>query len=726
MGDPSGSVTTVRTFGTARLREFFAPRSVAFVGATDRSAWSSTVYGNWLRHCPEAPCYLVNPGRTSVHGRASVPSLEAIGEPVDLVFVMVGTEQVLPVLRDAVRVGIRNAVVLTSGFGETGEHGADLDRQLADLAESSGLAVLGPNAIGFVNAAANRPLAAVPVAELLPGSLGILLESGGLAASVLNMAQARAVGVSSLIAVGNQTVLGTADALEYLAADEATTAIALFAESFRSPEQFRRAAVAAARAGKPLVVLKVGRSAAGQAAALAHTGAVAGDAAVTRALLADFGAVAVDSLEDLITTGGFLATGPGRLGPRTAVIAASGGACELIADRATDLGLQLPDFPPAVADALAEDLPSFSSAHNPLDVTGYVVMDPLLQVRALETISAQAEGTYDQIIYQTLSPKAFHGGQEVLAARYERLAAAIARSPVPVVIQVASGFDLTGAPTEVSRRFGLHMLDGIEHGMTALGHAVWWQSRRAELCATSDGPVADGPVEEPADAAGTWDETRARELLQARGVPFVPAVLAADAHEAAAAAGRFGAPVAIKISVPGLVHKSDVGGVRLDVPPGADAEQVAAEILQSARAAGLGPDGVLVSPMRSGGVELLVSVRRDPVWGPIIVVGAGGMWVELLADTALCPLPADETRIGRLLDSLRIAPLLHGARGRPPVDRRRLIAAILAIGSAAMSLGERLHTLEVNPLWAGPEGSEALDAVIVWAGGPGDAVGEDR
>lgn len=707
------------TVDLPRLRQFFAPHSVAFVGATDRSAWSSTLFANWQRHCPDVPAYLVNPGRPLVHGQAAVASLRAIDAPVDLAFVMVGTEQVLPVLADAVDVGMRNAVVLTSGFAETDGHGAELERRLAALCADTGLAVLGPGSIGFVNAALPRPLAAIPIADLLGGSLGIVLESGGLAASVLNMAQARAVGISALIAVGNQAGLGTDDALEYLVDDDRTMAIALFAESFRRPARFRQVAARALRAGKPIVALKVGRSAAGQAVALAHTGSVAGDALVTRSVLADLGVVVVDSLEDLITTGGFLATRPRRLGTRTAVIAASGGACELIADRIDDLGFSLPDFPPQVSAALTADLPAFSSAHNPLDVTGYVVLDPMLQVRALETISAHAVGTFDQIVYQTLSPKAFHGGQEVITARYERLASAVADSPVPVVVQVASGFDLTGAPTQVSRRFGLHMLDGIEHGMTALGQALRWQRRRAELLSRPPAVAATSePLPIPADAVGVWDEARARALLAERGVPVVAALHARTAAQAAAASLEFGDRVAVKVSVPGLSHKSDLGGVRLDTPAGSSAADAAEEVLAAARYAGLEPYGVLVSPMRAGGIELLVSVRRDPNWGPVLVVGAGGVWVDAFGDVAVTMLPTDRQRIGRLLNSLRIAPLLCGTRGRPGIDRQRLVDVISAVADAALGLGDRLDTLEINPLWAGPHECEALDSIVVWLGRP--------
>lgn len=710
--------------GGPRLGRLFAPASMAIVGASDRLTWSKTAFTNWRAHSGGRPVYLVNPRHGTVHGERAYRSLADIGAPVDLAFVMTGTEAVNQVLREAAEAGVSGAVVLSAGFSEAGPHGAALEDELTELAADRGLTLLGPNAIGFVNTSGPTAAAAMPIHEAIaPGPVAILLESGGLAGSVLNMAQARAIGLSHIIAMGNQAAISTADVLEYLIRDEATACIALFLESVRDPARFRVAARDAIDAGKPIVVLKAGRSAAGERTALAHTGAVAGDAEVTRAALASLGMVVVDSLEDLLTTAGLLGSQRSALGRRLAVVAASGGACELIADRATDLGLELPPFPPQTAAGLKQDLPGFSHVANPLDVTGYVVVDPMLQIRALERIAAGAAGHYDQIVFQTLAPKAHHAGQQYAAERYQQLADVIGASPVPVLVQVASGFDLTGFPAELSQRFGLHMLDGIEHGMTAIGHAVRWHEGRRWLAAK--GPAALVPRAAragaaPLGAAGVWGEARARDLLAGYGVPLVPALDAADEEQAAAAAARFGGPVVLKAAADGLAHKSEAGGVALDLRTEREVRAAARRLLHQA------PGRLLVSPMRAGGVELLVSVRQDTTWGPVLTVGLGGIWVEVYRDVQLAPLPVDAADVERMLGRLRGAALLSGGRGRAPVSRPAAVAAISAIAAAAERLGDAVEVIEVNPLLVSAERAEALDALVVWREPVSSQTGSER
>jgi acetate---CoA ligase (ADP-forming) len=708
----------------AALGALFNPASMAIVGASDRLTWSATAFANWREHSGGRPVYLVNPRHAVVHGERAYRSLGEIGEAVDLAFVMVGTETVGTVVQEAAEAGVPGLVVLSAGFSEVGARGAELERKLVQLAADRDMVLLGPNAIGFINAGVPVAAAAMPINEpLVPGPVSILLESGGLAGSVLNMAQARAIGLSHVIAMGNQAAVDTADVLEYLVRDEATRCIALFLESVRDPGRFRAIAREALAAGKAIVALKAGRSEVGGRTALAHTGAVAGDGAVTRAALASLGVVVVDSLEDLLTTAGLLGAHQAPLGRRVAVVAASGGACELIADRAADLNLRLPPFPAPVAAALERDLPGFSHVANPLDVTGYVVVDPLLQLHALEHIAAGAAGVFDQIIFQTLAPKAHHAGQQYTIERYQRLSDIIGSSPVPVLVQVASGFDLTGFPALLSQQFGLHMLDGIEHGMTALGHAVWWHETRDWLRARPRDAVP--PVRlAPAGAAGIWAERQARDLLAAHGVPLVPARYAPGEDEAVEAAADLGGSVVLKLAADGLAHKSDIGGIALDLRT-ADEIRCAARELLRLGTEGLGPGGgLIVSPMRKGGVELLVSVRQDPTWGPVLAVGLGGIWVELYRDVQLAPLPVQGADVDRMLGRLRAAALFAGARGGGAVDLAAARSAIVSIATVAERLGDALEVIEINPLWVSADRAEALDALVVWRDpGPGPSPG---
>jgi acyl-CoA synthetase (NDP forming) len=426
------------------------------------------------------------------------------------------------------------------------------------------------------------------------------------------------------------------------------------------------------------------------------------------------GVVVVESLEDMLAAVGLASSASLGLGRRLGVVGVSGGACGLIADRATDEGIELPEFPESTVSALKKVLPAYATPSNPLDVTGYVVVDPRISLQALEAVLRDAPGVYDEVLFQLTVPRVAPPDPEPLLRRYEHVASVLGAASVPVVLQSSSGSQLGEFGAEVMERFGFFLLDGIEHGMAALGTMVRWYEGRARrlerlaLALAQTMPPPDG-------ARGVWGETRARQLLVEGGVPVAPSELAGDPGEAAVAASSIGFPVALKLASDTLVHKTEAGAVALDLRTEQDVYDATERLLASPAAQGVAGTCVSVAPMRTGGVELLVSVRRDPDWGPILALGLGGTWVEVLGDTALLPLPVEASDVEAMLDGLRAGPLLAGARGRAAVDRTRLIEAILAISRLGAGLGSALETLEVNPLWAGPEHSEALDALVVWS-----------
>lgn len=697
-----------------RLHSFFHPESVALVGATDASRWSARTFENWRTYSEDRPCYLVHPRHGTIHGQRAYPSLRAIGTAVDLCYVMVPTDQVFSVLEEAADLDIRNAIVLTAGFAEMGEEGKALEDRIAGLAAAHGMVILGPNSSGFINVAGCHTPYGIPIEPpLRSGPVGIVLQSGGLASAVLTMAQARSIDPSLVVSMGNEAMLSVTDVLAYLVTHEQTMVIAVFLETIRQPDRFRDVAIQALAAGKPIVALKVGRSSAGQQAALAHTGAVVGDAAVVRAAFSQLGIVAVDSLEDLLVTAGLLGSNPGRLGRRLAVVAASGGACDIIADRAMDEGIELPEFPSPTLSGLQEVLPPYSNPHNPLDVTGYVVVDASLSLRALKVVAASAAGTYDEILFQTTIPRIAPPDPAPLLERYSQLAALRDACAVPIVLQSTSSGDQAGFATTVRDRYGLHLLDGIEHGMSALGSAIRWQQKREWLLSRT--PPASAPqVVVPQDVAGTYGESRARAFLAIHGVPVVPTTVVHSAAEATRVASDLGGAVVLKIASDGLLHKSDLGGVELDLRTADEITAAATRLLRLADRLGVAEEGIQVAPMRRGGVELLVSVTCDAAWGPVLNIAFGGIFVETLGDAVLRLLPVDEIEVESMLGELRGARLLDGARGKRPVDRRSLVSTVLALSRLGEGLGDALDTLEINPLWVGPEGCEALDALVIW------------
>ncbi|MFI0352265.1 acetate--CoA ligase family protein [Actinomadura sp. 9N407] len=703
----NGNATTA-----SRLAALFNPRSIALVGATDKSGWSLSTFANLGRHGFTGQVHLVNPRTEVVHGQRAHKSLSDIAEPVDLAFIMVPTGAVQTVLEEGVRCGIRDYVILTAGYGETGDEGQRREDELAAFAREHDLRILGPNGNGYINAAASITPYGLPIAPpLVRGSVGVVLQSGALATSVLSFAQSRNIGISMLTAMGNETVVSITDVVDHLIDDPATKVIALFLESVRHPDEFARAARRALAAGKPIVALKIGRSAIASRAAQAHTGALVGDDRVVDAAFRQLGVVRVGSLEDLIITAGLLAeTGP-LPGRRLGVVTPSGGACEIIADRAEEEGLELPPFDPRTVARLKEILPAFATPQNPLDVTGYVVVDRTLLGRALEIVAA--DPGIDAVLGLSELPRHSPADPEPLMALYEANARRLAASPRPTILMGNALIDISPFGRSVQERTGYpQVVGGIEHGMRALAAAATWSEHHRRVPQAPDTPPLEPVVR--GETTGVWAEHRAAELLRDNGIPVIPGTLASTEDEAAATAERLGYPVVLKLAADGLAHKSDIGGVRLGLRTPAEVRDAHRDILAAAGEAGLTGAATLVQPQRDGGVELLIGVIRDPAWGPVLAVALGGVWVEVLRDSSLRLLPVDATEIRRALGELRGIDLLLGARGAEPADLDALSEVIARVGALAGALGERLESLETNPLLVNGKDVEALDALVTW------------
>jgi acetate---CoA ligase (ADP-forming) len=707
-----------------RLREFFAPRSLAVVGASDTSGWAQFILAAGAATGFGGPLIPVHPRHQTVFGRPAVPSLRDLAEPVDLAFVMVPTHAVPDVIDDAAAAGVRNAVVLASGYREVGAEGSGRQDRLVQQAAQNSILLLGPNCLGFLNAHAPAgPFALSVPLPLKPGPVGIALQSGALASAVLAFARSRAIGVSTVVTLGNESMISTADVLGYLAADEQTRVICLFLEEISEPESFAAAAAAAANHDKPVVVLKTGSSPAGQVAALAHTGSIAGDDAVVDAVLRRLGVIRVTSIEELLGTAGLLGYGRWPRGRRMGVLTASGGACGLIADRASQQDINIPPFAARTVAAIKPHLPAFADARNPLDVTGYVLANP--RVTALTAIdhaldAAVADPGLDFVLFCGVTIPDVRPPDEGVARRAEErvrwLAERIASAPIPVIPMSTTCIDVTGYARDLLTENGVHLLGGIDLGMRALGHALRWLENRGT--AKPSAPPGTPSRAAANHTAGSWSEAAARDLLAACAVPLVPAELVTSAEAAARAAARLGYPVALKVCSAQITHKSDIGGVALGVGGDAQVRNAYRQVVNAGRAVpGAVVDGVLVTPMRAGGVELLVGVTVDRAFGPVLAVGLGGVWVELLADTSLRVLPVTADDVRHMLGELRGSPLLRGARGTRPADLGVLARVIKNVTDAALSIPDgSLRALEINPLWVNGDQVEALDVLIVTEG----------
>lgn len=690
------------------LDSFFKPRSLAFVGATERSIWTRAARVNVKALGYSGKVHYVNRRGGEVLGKPAAVSAAAIGEPVDLALLMVPTEALIDSFPDLQAAGIRNAVVLSSGFAEAGEGGRDAQQRLLSAARNANIRLLGPNCLGFVNFADRTPVWTVPVrGPILPGRFAIVSQSGALAGQMSYFVQWQGYGLSYMVSTGNEADIDVAQVIDYLVDDEATKSIALFIETVRDAEAFGRSAQRALQAKKPIVVLKIGTSAVTAKAAQAHTGSLVGDDRVFDAACRRFGLVRVNSLEDLIVTAELMA----RLGPLgeggLGALSISGGMCEIAADDAERLGVPLPELTAATVDKLKTALPDFGTPHNPLDMTGAAMLQPDLYDKSITALSQDA-GFAALLAVADVPSDTYDDGpfsREIV----KQVAAGQSNATLPNVAVSHTVRPATALTQEVIEQTGISYLPcGVHHALVALGGAFRWSRRLRENVATSK------TVE--LSAARPRSEQQTLNYLASCGVPVITTRLVNSEAEAVAAARDIGGEVVLKIASPDIAHKTEVGGVVLKLSGDEAVADAYRGILQRVLAAK--PDarieGVVVSPMRGQGVELFVGTVRDPHWGAAIAVGLGGIWVEVLKDTSLRLLPVTPADVEEMLSELRGSKLLDGFRGAPAVDRAAIAKAVSVIGDAALALGPSLVSLEINPILVTGSRVEALDGLAIW------------
>lgn len=698
--------------GEHPLATLFAPKSIAVIGATDKSPWTGFIAKNFRDFSYQGKIYAINRTGADVLGMAGFTSCEAVGAPIDVAFITVPQSAVLGALNDAAAAGVRNAVLLTSGYGEAGPDGIALQKALVARASELGMNIWGPNSLGFNNVSARTPISAIPVLlPLLPPSIAIVSQSGATASELNEFAHSQNIGTSFVAATGNECQLTLADVVDYLVDHDETRAIAIFAESIRDPQKFEQAAIRARAARKPIVVLKIGRSVLATEVAKAHTGSLAGDDKVFDAVCERLGVIRVFSTEDLIVTAGLLAaTGP-LPAPGLEFISISGGACTLVADGAEDVGVSLPPHSPDIAEALSAVIPGYGATLNPLDVTGAAVRDEMLFERVLPIAASSPD--VGLIAVNIAVPVV--EGQATLPGALTAIGRAVTGLDKPAIMVLTTAKTLTDVSRQAIAQHQLpHIICGIDAMLRAAGRAAWWsgQIHAAPLpLLFSEGAEAMGAARLALDT-----ERAVLDYLAEHAIPVIPAEVIST--RAGAEAIRETGPFVLKIQSKDIAHKTEAGGVRLNVPReqvGDAFDSIIAAVTAARPDARI--DGVIVSPMRSGGVELLVGVTRDANWGPVITVGFGGILVELVADVAISPLPVTPQQVAAMLAKLRGFRLLQGFRNIPPADMERLCGVIARTGEAALRLGSDLESLEINPILVRGAEIEALDGLASWKTG---------
>ena len=692
------------------LDPLFNPRSVAIVGASGNNPWTRLVVDTLRNLGFDGSVFYVNRRGGDVMGEVAYTSCSAIGKPVDAAFVAVPAAALEEALDDIADAGIRFGVVVSSGFAETGGAGATEQERIFARAANRGLRLLGPNSLGAVNLVDRSALSALPVPlPVLPGGrIALISQSGATAGLLAQQAHRQNIGLSHIVALGNEAMIDLADVLAYAVEQPSVKAIALFAETIRRPERFLAVAERALELRKPIVVLKVGSSPLTAEVAQAHTGALVGDDRVFNAVCAQYGLVRVESLEQLLVTASVLA----HLGPLEdkgfAAVSISGGACEVMADAGSAAGVRFTRFAPATLERLKGVLAEFGAAHNPLDITGAAMAKPEMLKEVLEILGQDPDVgllgcTFDM-------PSTAQLTHTFSLAMLDNTLRGFASAKCPTILLEQTMKDTSDHARSLMTTHEVPFLaPGIDSTMRAISHAYTWSSRlHGERSRKTPVPAlsSERPVTERA----------ALDYLASHGVPVIPATVVRSADEAFEAATHLAGAVALKILSPDIFHKTEVGGVALDIRTPEQARKAYEEIMASvsSHAPNARIEGVIVSPMRTNGIELFVGVAKDPMFGPVLAVGLGGIWVEAMSDTSLRLLPVEARDVKEMLGELKAKKILEGYRGAPPVDLNKLSDVIAHVGNAALALGEDMATLEVNPMYVRSDTIEALDALVVW------------
>jgi acetate---CoA ligase (ADP-forming) len=710
------------------LAPLMRPKSVAVIGASQRAQATGSareprgnrVIRNLRNFGYSGRIVAVNPKYSEVMDCPCYPDLASIPEPPDCVVLAVPSRYVPDLLESAAAAGVRAGVVFAAGFAESGDAGRQRQARLEALSKESDFLICGPNCYGVLNVFGKAPLFASLIPRgFLAGPVALVSQSGGLSTTIANALMLnRHVGLSHIVSCGNQAGVTVEEYFNYFVDDKNTQIVAAFVEGFKQPAKLMAVAQKALEHNKPLIILKGGRSEVSQRAAATHSGSLAGAAEVIDAAFRQAGIVRVRTLNELIDTVSlfscetFVKRHNG--GRRIGVLSGSGGECTLVSDAAMNVGLEVPELSDDVKARLPEVLPDFGNLNNPLDGTGAMYDDERIFPRLLQAL---IEDKNIDIVTVNLEandprPKELKSGN--------RFSLAITNAAAGANKPIATFSSVVGGPVDPDillplRTAGVPLMEGAECAMSALSYLVDYCRFRESWQARDQKNAASVPSH-PKLPAGILPTDAAFRLLESFGIPVVPTQLARSPEEAAAAAEHIGFPVALKIESVQISHKSDVGAVALGLSSSTEVrdafrrlhERVIAKLPTAETA------GVVVQRMAPEGVEMIIGIKRDPLFGPVVICGFGGVLVELLKDVAIGIPPLSRQQAHDLLTRLRGQPLLAGLRGKPPADVDSLCDTIVRVSHLAVSLGDQLLALDINPLLvhANSYGVIAVDALV--------------
>lgn len=681
------------------------PQSIALIGASNNPGRIGGLPLELLTRFGYAGAiYPINPKYEEVFGLRCWPDVEALPDHVDLAVLAIGAADVTSMLRRCHAKGIRAAIVYAAGFAEAGEAGRQLQDELEAFVAQSGMAVAGPNCMGFANLNTQAYTAFASVFKTSPkqeepGQVSLLTQSGNVCAAVYAIARRLGLPFSHFINTGNEACLDFSQYLEYLAQDPATGIVIGYIEQLRDGPRFIEACHELHRQNKLLIALKAGETEKGASAVQSHTSALAGDRRIYSAAFRQLNVIEANDFAQMAAIASLATLRDRQAGRRVAVVTMSGALGAILADKFIGAGLDLPDLPPALQATLRAGIPDYGMVNNPIDVTGNVVNDPGFVHTVLSALATSPD--IDTVV--------------VYAPGYmlDRMADAMAevsRAHDRLFIAIDTG---QAQCRDALRAAGIAVFDDLGLAVNAIGPYLQWCERRRSMPTAT--PALDaGTV--PALPSLPCHEADARDWLQAHGMPPQAVAIARDADAAVEIANQLGYPVAMKILSADIAHKTEIGGVALGVADDASVQREFARLLAAGHAqAGAKVEGVLIQAMERGVAELIIGATRDPVFGPVLTVGLGGVLTEIYQDVSHRLLPVDENLAKDMLRELRAYPLLTGFRGRPNGDLDAACRAIAAVSRAMSAAPANVGDIEVNPLLVkeAGQGVAVLDALIL-------------
>lgn len=665
------------------LDALFKPQSVALIGAsaTPGKLGYDILY-NLIHAGFKGPIYPINPKADELLGLTVYKDIGSIPAPPELAVVVIPSRMVPSAIEDCGKAGVKAAIVVTGGFAEAGEEGGKLQDELAEAARRYGVRVVGPNCQG-INSPHHSLCASWPLLTKR-GPIAFISQSGTVGAALMDWASEEHLGVSVFVSLGNRADVDESDCIRYFNEDPNTRVIALYVEGVKRPAAFLDSL---AKAVKPVVILKAGRTARGRVAAESHTKSLAGSDAVYEAIFRKFKVHRADHLEELYDFAKALAYMEKPPGRRLLNISSSGGAAILAIDEAEKLGFENPAPSQALKDRLRSFLPAHCGVSNPIDLTGDAISDPSLYSRVIET----AKSDYDTSVVIFGDP--IHGASDIVTGKGE-------------LIIFCGGADVEREESLKMHAKGIPVYPTPERGIRALYQLVRFDPE------TKAKPVSHAI---PAVALDLMPAPRAVALLRKYKIPAVDAKLATSAKEAVALAKKFAKPVALKVASADVSHKTDAGGVKLDLAKGSEIKSAYEEILKNVgrKVPGAVIDGITVSPMaKPGGLEVILGVIKDAQYGPALMFGLGGIFTEIYQDVQFCLLPAEEREFRQMIRSIKGYPLIAGARGRKPLDEKALVEVMKAVARLVKDRPE-LDQIDLNPILVYEKGLSVVDYRIV-------------